>query len=79
VKLPCFMCEKRPARKLTAERDGSEYVNARDVVMFCSVRCAANYGLLWGTPEILENHHYCPTAKEWRPCPADECHECRAV
>jgi hypothetical protein len=73
---PCFMCVKRRPRKLTASRDGTYYTNAKDVVMFCSLRCAANYGLLWGTPEIENNFHFCPVTEEWETIGRNECHKC---
>lgn len=71
----CYMCHRRP-RPLTAHRDGEFYVNAENVVLFCSVRCAANYGLLWGGPAVSCNEHYCPSADAWKPTPVDTCPDC---
>lgn len=67
------MCKTRRARKLTAGRDGQVYVNAQDVVVFCSVRWAANYGLLWGSEEIENNWHWCPIEGDWVACQSHEC------
>jgi hypothetical protein len=52
-KLPCLMCEDRPGRILKAvTRRGAyglrqTYVNATKLPVFCSMKCAANYALLW--------------------------------
>lgn len=72
----CFMCEKRRAKPLTARRDGDYYVNAQDIVLFCSMKCAANYALLWGAPEIMGCHHFCSTTRKWEMCEESECFEC---
>lgn len=72
----CRMCHRRP-KPLTAERDGSVYVNAQRLVMFCSVRCAANYGLLWGVPEIEQYSHWCQKTCKWEPIEKENCHRCR--
>lgn len=71
----CYMCHRKP-KKLTASRDGEVYVNAENVVMFCSVRCAANYGLLWGVPAIEQDSHFCEVSGEWEVLPKEECNEC---
>lgn len=76
MKLPCYMCEKRPARRLTARRDGQVYVNAEGVLLFCSLRCAANYALLWGAAQVHEAFHFCKASKSWECVAQDECDEC---
>lgn len=44
----CLMCRESPVKKLTGEsKDKQIYVNAEKVEIFCSKRCAANYGLLF--------------------------------
>lgn len=49
----CLSCEKRRPRLIAAERvdpkDGKIYelVNAAKFPVFCSLRCAANWALLW--------------------------------
>lgn len=75
----CYMCRKRRAIKLTASRDGQVYVNARDVVMFCSLRCAANHGLLWGVPEIDNTDHFCYATGQWEQGAGYECLECQEI
>lgn len=48
--IPCLQCGTFPGRRLAAKcRDhpGMVYSNATKLPIFCSVRCAANYGLLW--------------------------------
>ena len=72
---PCYMCH-RPSRPLTASRDGSIYVNAENVVLFCSVRCAANYGLLWGAPAVFADEHYCTESGGWKQCSKSDCNYC---
>ena len=52
IKRLCILCKERLAVPLTAERKGIDgidrvYVNAQNVRVFCTVRCAANYGLLF--------------------------------
>jgi hypothetical protein len=74
----CFMCSRK-AKALTAGRDGSTYCNAQNVVLFCSVRCAANYGLLWGFPEVVDHWHFCAQTNEWECVEADACLKCRTV
>jgi hypothetical protein len=39
----CYTCEKRPARRLKTR---AGYCHAAEGAMFCSIRCAADYGLL---------------------------------
>ena len=77
IKKLCFMCEKRPVKKLTATRDGDYYVNAQDIEMFCSFKCAANYGLLWGAPAIEQSQHFCPKTNKWEMCAEYECDQCK--
>lgn len=77
MKVTCYMCRTRRAKALTADRDGSIYVNAQNIVMFCSLKCAANYGLLWGTPAILQSEHFCPALEEWIDGLRSECGECQ--
>lgn len=77
MKPTCRMCKRKP-KPLTAERDGSVYVNAEQVVMFCSVKCAANYALLWGVPAILDTEHFCQKTGEWEPIAGYECHRCKS-
>lgn len=48
----CVMCKQRPGKVINGERrdrDGKlwEYENSTKVPLFCSVRCAANWALLW--------------------------------
>ncbi len=78
IKKPtCYMCEIRPAKPLTAKRDGSFYTNAQDVVTFCSYRCAANYALLWGVHAIEDHAHFCPSQEKWIQCAREfECPHC---
>jgi hypothetical protein len=73
----CYQCQERRAVPLTATRDGYVYENAQNVVMFCSFRCAANYGLLWGAPAIVENEHFCKESDRWEMRPAFQCSHCR--
>jgi hypothetical protein len=76
MKIKCFMCE-RPAKRLTAHQNGNVYVNGQDVVLYCSVRCAANYGLLYGAAEVNEGDwHFCPFANKWEACSPDDCEHC---
>ncbi len=77
MKVPCFMCERRSARPLTAKEVGGIYVNLERVILFCSVRCAANYALTRSAPQILESHHFCPWAGKWQPDLIDDCHVCQ--
>jgi hypothetical protein len=47
---PCFQCGTKPGRRLVATcRDDRRmvYANATKLPIFCSMRCAANYALLW--------------------------------
>jgi hypothetical protein len=69
------MC-KRKAKPLTAKRDRQVYINAEDVVMFCSIRCAANYGLLWGVLSIEQAEHFCQVTKEWEVIGQSNCRHC---
>jgi hypothetical protein len=73
--MTCYMCHRAP-RPMTAHRDGDVYSNAVDVVLFCSIRCAANYGLLWGVPAVFDNEHYCEVDGQWLPIPASDCSHC---
>ena len=52
----CFVCEKRPPRLLET-RIG--YTHAVDVPVFCSVRCAADWGLLRAGIEGEGDIHWC--------------------
>lgn len=76
IKKLCFMCRERPVKKLTARRDNYYYVNAQDIEMFCSLKCAANYGLLWGAPAIDQGYHFCPKTNKWEFGIEDECNQC---
>ena len=40
---PCYVCKSKPARRL---KPAMPYVHAVGEPTFCSVRCAADYGLL---------------------------------
>lgn len=75
-RMKCFMCERR-AKSLTAQRDGKVYRNAKNIVLFCSIRCAANYALLWGKPAIDQHAHFCSKDNQWNiVCSAFECLDC---
>ena len=80
MKKTCLMCKDKPARKLSGwmrDKDGRtiDYVNAQDVVTFCSVRCAANYALLFND-EISDSIHFCPVKGDWVHCGDSECRDC---
>lgn len=73
----CFMCRERPAKKLTGKtRDGRIYKNATNVVVFCSLRCAANYALLYSD---MNSWHFCPASNQWIACFDYECDECKQI
>lgn len=76
MKPTCFMCKNKRPKKLTAKEGDRVYINAENVIMFCSMRCAANYGLLWGVPEIESNYHFCPVTNEWEMVGKRECNQC---
>jgi hypothetical protein len=69
----CFLCRCKPARVLSAKRGKNFYVHGRDKLAFCSVRCAANWGLL----HALEDWHWCLRNDHWVACPEDECEDCQ--
>lgn len=71
----CYMCRKRPARALTGTRDGMIYVNAVGIVMFCSLKCAANHALIWAPEEQV---HWCPISNDWVHCAPEDC-DCTEV
>lgn len=75
VSTKCYMCHRKP-KPLTAERDGSIYVNAENVVMFCSLKCAANFALLWGVHSILDGNHFCQVTGEWEVIDQMNCRHC---
>ncbi len=77
--MTCFMCREKRAKALSAVVRGKVYVNARNVVMFCSVRCAANYGLLWGVPEVFNAFHWCQKVQEWVGHDSFDCDHCRRI
>jgi hypothetical protein len=72
-KMKCLMCEENPAKPLTAKRGENIYINAVDVILFCSIRCAANYGLLWFD---IEGQHWCEKLNKWMSCEKSRCSEC---
>ena len=52
AKPKCLMCDRRPGRYIEAVASSRPhiaevYVNATKLPVFCSMRCAANYALLW--------------------------------
>lgn len=74
--MKCFMCQEKPAKKLTAERsDGMVYVNAENRKLFCSKRCAANWALLWANQNGDE--HWCAELKKWVHCDEYSCPNCK--
>lgn len=77
--LPCFMCRTRPARPLAAARGRVIYLDGQNVVLFCSVRCAANYALVYSRLHIEDGYHFCAATQEWEPIAQHECEndECR--
>jgi hypothetical protein len=51
----CIVCEERPAKVIEAKMsNGAVYVQATKEPVFCTLRCAAAYALLW--VEGLEDH-----------------------
>lgn len=69
--IPCRLCQGKPAKTLRANHpDGSGYVYAEAVEhpVFCSVRCAANWGLLAEHPEYCQTHGWL----SWENCCAEE-------
>lgn len=76
ARMTCYLCRRRPARRLTA-RDGTEvYTYAQNVKMFCSQRCAANWALIYAR-DYTEGLHWCPKQAKWAYCYAAECEFCR--
>jgi hypothetical protein len=73
----CFMCKEKRAKPLSASKGGRVYINAQNVILFCSVRCAANYGLLWGAPEVENNWHFCPVSQKWEAVEMTDCLDCK--
>ena len=76
MKPTCVMCKKKPVKKLTATLGNSVYINGRDILIFCSMRCAANYGLVWGAAEVESCQHFCSVTGEWVHCDKSECDKC---
>lgn len=70
----CYMCKKAKAKPLTAKEGDRIYVNAQNVKLFCSVRCAANYALLWFDYSC---NHWCQYSNQWEMCEEYVCKKCR--
>lgn len=78
VKTPCLMCRKIPAKKLSAYKGRNRYVNGQNVTMYCSVRCAANWALIWHV-DHTEDMHVCPATGKWEHCSEEDCIDCSPV
>lgn len=51
----CKICRQKPAKSIRTKLPGNqEYVNASLDPIFCSLRCAANWALLWYVP-VMED------------------------
>jgi len=76
----CFMCKRKPSKPLTACLGDEVYIHAEGVNLFCSLRCAANYALLWGAESIVLSHHFCMATGDWEYVAWHDCHDnlCRA-
>jgi len=74
----CALCEEHPARKLEAtSRDGkSRYTRVPDEAVFCSVRCAANWGLIrFATQQESAEIFWCPLHGWTIPTQSGQCGE----
>ena len=54
----CYVCNEKKARKLK-----SVYVNAAEEPIFCSLRCAADWALLW--VKDLDAPIWCEEHRRW--------------
>jgi hypothetical protein len=73
---PCFMC-CRPVRKRLALRTrGGLLAEILEKVPFCSIRCAANYGLIYGPYRIAKDWTWCPVGRYWHEKQAECCLFC---
>ncbi len=75
MKRLCYVCQAKPARRL---KPAKPYVNAAKEPTFCSVRCAADYGLLIAGSSPSDGLNWCESHGWW---PASEemdggCPEC---
>lgn len=65
------MCKEKPGKVLPATKLDSYYPNATKLPVFCTLRCAANYTLLWIEgieTEQLENlGHTLPDSYSMKP------------
>jgi hypothetical protein len=60
---PCYVCKAKPARKLKPPR---RYAYAAAGATFCSVRCAADYGLLIAGSSPSDGLNWCKTHGWWK-------------
>lgn len=74
MKRMCYVCETKPARKLVARKP---YKYAVEDPVFCTLRCAADFGLLRagigtdGIPYWCETHGWQECREGDEPC--DDC------
>lgn len=67
IKPKCLMCRERPARyiKPVTRDDREEYINGYKEPLFCSIRCAANWSLLFD-PIRSGEIYWCKQVGDWK-------------
>lgn len=69
----CYLCGKKPAKDLGSK---SRYAHAIKEPVFCTMNCAASWGLISVEEMALTNVHWCDTKGKWEHLAEEQCSDC---